>query len=98
MTKFLLLFFHLNGQLRWCVTHYGMNTHFRDSPKLKSLSCRLDVIHCVFPGGSDDKASACNPGNPGSIPGLERFPGERNGYPLQCSCLQNSMEEEPGWL
>ena len=44
-----------------------------------------------FPGGSDGKASACNAGNPGSIPGLGRSPGEGNGNPLQYSCLKNSM-------
>ena len=36
-----------------------------------------------FPGGSDGKESACNVGDPGSIPGLGRSPGEGNGYPLQ---------------
>ena len=36
----------------------------------------------VFPGGSDGKASACNTGDPGSIPGLGRSPGEGNGNPL----------------
>ena len=36
----------------------------------------------VFPGGSDGKASACNVGDPGSIPGSGRSPGERNGNPL----------------
>ena len=36
-------------------------------------------------GGSDSKASAYNVGDLGSIPGLGRSPGERNGYPLQCS-------------
>ena len=35
-----------------------------------------------FPGGSDGKESACNAGDLGSIPGLGRSPGERNGYPL----------------
>ena len=35
-----------------------------------------------FPGGSDGKESACNVGNLGSIPGLERSPGEGNSYPL----------------
>ena len=35
-----------------------------------------------FPGGSEDKASACNAGDPGSIPGLGRSPGEGNGNPL----------------
>ena len=51
-----------------------------------------------FPGGSDDKETACNAEDPGSIPGLGRCPGERNGYPLQYSCLENSMDEEPGGL
>ena len=45
-----------------------------------------------FPGGSDGKASACNVGDPGSIPGLGRSPGEGNGTPLQYSCLENSMD------
>ena len=46
-----------------------------------------------FPDGSDGKASACNVGDPGSIPGLGRFPGEGNGNPLQYSCLENPMDE-----
>ena len=45
-----------------------------------------------FPGGSDDKKSAYNAGDPGSIPGLGRSPGEGNGYPLQYSCLENPMD------
>ena len=45
-----------------------------------------------FPGGSEDKASACNAGDPGSIPGLGRSPGEGNGNPLQYSCLDNPMD------
>ena len=44
-----------------------------------------------FPGGSDGKKSACNAGDPGSIPGLGRSPGERNVNPLQHSCLENAM-------
>ena len=47
-----------------------------------------------FPGGSDGKASACNVGNQGSIPGLGRCPGEGKGYPLQYFCLENSMERK----
>ena len=38
------------------------------------------------------KASVCNVGDPGSIPGLERYPGEGNGNPLQCSCLGNPTD------
>ena len=44
-----------------------------------------------FPGGSDSKASAYNAGDPGSIPGSRRSPGEGNGNPLQYSCLENPM-------
>ena len=43
-------------------------------------------------GGSDDKESACNEGDPGLIPELGRSPGEGNGYPLRYSCLENSMD------
>ena len=45
-----------------------------------------------FPGGSDDKASAYNVGDPGSIAGLGRSPGEGNGNPLRYSCLENPMD------
>ena len=45
-----------------------------------------------FPGSSDDKESAYNAGDPGSIPGSGRFPGEGNGDPLQYSCLENPMD------
>ena len=52
-----------------------------------------------FPGGSDSKESACNAGELGSILGSGRSPGEGNGYPLQCSCLENSMDHStPGFL
>ena len=45
-----------------------------------------------FPSGSAGKESACNTGDLGSIPGLGRAPGEGNGNPLQCSCLENPMD------
>ena len=45
-----------------------------------------------FPGVSDSKESACNGGDPGSIPGWGRFPGEGNGYPLHYYCLENFMD------
>ena len=45
-----------------------------------------------FPGDSDGKVSACNAGDPGSIPGSGRYPGEGNGNPLQYSCLENSVD------
>ena len=42
--------------------------------------------------------STCKEGDLGSIPGSGRCPGEKNGYALQYSCLENPMEEEPGGL
>ena len=48
-----------------------------------------------FPGGLDSKESACNAGDTGdagSVPGPGRSPGERNGNPLQYSCLGNPMD------
>ena len=50
------------------------------------------AILTSFPGGLDSKASACNVGDLGSIPGSGRSPGEGNGNPFQYSCLGNSMD------
>ena len=44
------------------------------------------------PGGSDCKESACYAGDVGSVLGLGRSPGKGNGYPLQYSCLENSVD------
>ena len=59
---------------------------------LRSISFR------GFPGGSDGKESAYNAGHPGLIPGLRRFFGEGNGYPLQYSCWRIPWTEKPGRL
>ena len=45
-----------------------------------------------FLGGSDGKVSASNAGDPGSIPGLGRSPGEGNGNPFWYTCLENHMD------
>ena len=45
-----------------------------------------------FPGGSNSKESACNAGDPGSIPGSGRSPEEGNGNPLQYSCLEKPTD------
>ena len=52
------------------------------------------LFNGLLPGGSDGKASACNAGDLGSIPGSGRSPGEGNGNPLQYSCLENPMDRE----
>ena len=67
--------------------------------------CRLLTSHLDppptaskgFSGGSEVKASACNAGNLGSIPGSERSPGEGNGNPPQYSCLENPMDRGAWW-
>ena len=52
---------------------------------------------CKDPGGAEVKASACNAGDLGSIPGLRRSPGEGNGNPLQDSCLENPIVGYSPW-
>ena len=55
-------------------------------PIVISLACLLG-----FPGGSEGKVSAYNAGDPGSIPGQGRSPGEGNDNPRQYFCLENPM-------
>ena len=54
--------------------------------------CDSYTLGWSFPGGSDGKESTGNARDLGLIPGLARSPGERNGYPLQSSCLGNPMD------
>ena len=51
-----------------------------------------------FPGGSVVKNPPANAGDQGSIPGSGGSLGERNGYPLQYSCLENPMDRGAWWL
>ena len=50
-----------------------------------------------FPGGSDSKESAYSAGDSGSFLGSGISSRERNGYPLQYSCLKNSMDRGTWW-
>ena len=54
--------------------------------------CSILNIQRILPGGLDSNKSACKAGDPGLILGSERSPGEKNGNPLQYSCLENSMD------
>ena len=76
--------------------HYLISKHFLPFTVLAKKSIFTLYIK-GFPGGSDGKASACNVGDPGSIPGSGRSSGEGNGNPLQYSCLENSMDGEAWW-
>ena len=55
----------------------------------------IAIIILGFPGGSEGKESACNAGDPVSIP--ERSPEGGNGYPLQYSCCDNPMDRGAWW-
>ena len=54
----------------------------------------IDIYTLGSLGGSDGEESACNTRDPALIPGSGSSPGEENGYPLQCSCLENPMDRE----
>ena len=50
-----------------------------------------------FSGVSDGQESSYSAGDPGSIFGLSRSPGEENGHPLQYSCLENFTDRRALW-
>ena len=59
---------------------------------IKPVSPALQMNEEGLPGGSEGEESACNAGDPGSIPGLGRYPEEGNGNPLRYSCLENPTD------
>ena len=83
-----------NGRWDTCIfLNYGWFS--QSICPIVGLLCHMVVWG--FPGGSDGKESACNAGDLGLIPGLGRSPGEGNSYPLQYSCLENSMDRGTWW-
>ena len=70
-----------------CIVHGG----YKELDTTEPLSLHLSSI-MGFPYGTAGKESVCNAGDLGSIPGSGRSPEERNGNPLQCSCLENSID------
>ena len=73
------------GKLSWII--WGAQYNHKGPP---AHSAAVSPLGC--PGGLGSKESACNAGDPGSIPGLGKSPGEGNGNPLQYSCLENPMD------
>ena len=69
------------------------------NPKRRPLQIWINFLFIPrsFPGGSDNKESACNAEDLDSIPGSARSPGEGNGNPLQYSCLEDSIDREAWW-
>ena len=60
--------------------------------RIKANTSTTVTFYFSIPGDSEHKASTCNAGNLGLIHGLGRCPGERNGNPLQYSCLENPID------
>ena len=76
----------------WPFVYLLWRTVYSDSLLTLKLCCFIIELYgsiLGFPRSSVGKESACSAGNPGSIPGLGRSPGEGNGNPLQCPCLEN---------
>ena len=65
------------------------------------LSCplmwKIFIDKSDFPGGSNGEESACNVGDPGSVPGLGRSSGGGHGNPLQYACLENPIDRGAWW-
>ena len=64
----------------------------KDSPAACYRMCFPNYNCSASSGGSDGKACACNAGDLGSAPGSGRSPGDRNEYPRQYSCQENSVD------
>ena len=73
----------------WCAQSMGLQTAGHDWATWTYLT--------ELNGGSDGSESACKAGGSGSVPGSGRSPGEGNGYLLQYSCLENSMDRVVWW-
>ena len=74
------------------LTSISICSSLPSSPFSTVLTLRASLL-----GGSDGKESACNAGDSGSIPRLERSPREGNGNPLQYSCLESSLDRGAWW-
>ena len=95
-----------NNLINWGIQAPTLTKFFLDAKSFNGSPLATDQVqvsyHSIlkpfdFPGGSDDKESACNVGDLGSIPGLGRSLGVGNGNPLQYSCLVNSMDRGTWW-
>ena len=68
----------------------------RDNLSYVPQMCIMDTS-LKFDCSQQRSESACNVGDPGSIPGSERSSGEDNGHPLQSSCLENPLHRGTWW-
>ena len=91
-------FFYIDHMLKWPSLLVQL---VKNLPAMQETLVQRDRLPTPeflgFPGGSAGKESICNEGDLGSIPGLERSPGERKGYALQYSGLENFMDLYSPW-
>ena len=78
------------GRGAWWAAVHGVAKSQTRLKRLSSSSIKTSLGASLV--AQTVKASACHEGDPGSIPGLGRSPGEGNGNPLQHSCLENPMD------
>ena len=86
--------------IQHCIrSHSHTNDRSRNNESIQNgkEEVKLLLYATGFPGGLEGEASACNAGDPGSIPWLGRSPEGGNGNPLQYSRLDNSMDREAWW-
>ena len=76
---------------RKCFRHIALDYVLQVCLLYVFKNCLLNML-LGFPHSSVGKEYACNAGDPGSVPGSGRSPGEGNGNPLQYSCLENPMD------
>ena len=85
-------------KIQWTITAGDLRDDILSQTRTLFSTCTTDVFSVwvtymsLIPGVSDSEESVCNAGDLGSIPESGRSPGEGNGYPLQYSCLENSMD------
>ena len=77
--------------------HVNFRINLSKSTKRYCRDFYRNYVKSKMNWGLDGEESACSVGDPGSILGLGRSPGEGNGYPLQYSCLENSTDRGAWW-
>ena len=78
-------------------SYFAENSMFFRSNTLNVFLKSIEYQYFLNSGSSEVKASACNAGDLGSIPGSAISPGEGNGNPLQYSCMENPMDGGASW-
>ena len=81
-----------SGTFAWKIPWTEKSGRLQSMGSQKSQTLLSNLTFTWLSGSSDSKDSVCNAGDPDSIPGLVRSPGEGHGTPLQYSCLENSMD------